>query len=366
MRSTGRLTNAIRARKKAVTYFGTAAALAGVGIAGAASLAAAGNSHPVAAINHLPWHRLVTPEQAGQKAVAHTPSAAHHAVTNSAHAEPVKVAKSAAPTHKGAKAGTAAKAAHVKAVPVNAAPAKSATTAKAAPAKSVTPTKAAPAKSAAPAKAAPAKTTPAKSAAPAKAAPATSASPVTPAPVKTAPAPAAAPAPQAPSWSQIQQQVAKQTSPSEPRAADQLQPTGTAGPQAWMPISPDQQANATTIVQQALDKGMGVRSAVIAVATAMQESQLQNINYGTSDSLGLFQQRPSMGWGTAQQITTPKYAADAFLTALQQQQAGNPGWAQQPLWSTAQAVQKSGFPFAYAKWETQAVQLVKNIVTQVK
>jgi len=184
--------------------------------------------------------------------------------------------------------------------------------------------------------------------------------------VKTAPAPAAAPAPQAPSWSQIQQQVAKQTSPSEPRAANQLQPTVTAGPQAWMPISPDQQANATTIVQQALDKGMGVRSAVIAVATAMQESQLQNINYGTSDSLGLFQQRPSMGWGTAQQITTPKYAADAFLTALQQQQAGNPGWAQQPLWSTAQAVQKSGFPFAYAKWETQAVQLVKNIVTQVK
>ena len=133
-----------------------------------------------------------------------------------------------------------------------------------------------------------------------------------------------------------------------------------------MPISPAQQTNATTIVQQALNKGMGLRSAVIAVATSMQESQLQNINYGDQDSLGLFQQRPSMGWGTAQQITTPSYAADAFLTALKQQQASNPGWAQQPLWANAQAVQKSGFPFAYAKWETQAVQLVKNIVTQVK
>ncbi len=133
-----------------------------------------------------------------------------------------------------------------------------------------------------------------------------------------------------------------------------------------MPISPAQQSNATTIVQQALDKGMGVRSAVIAVATAMQESQLQNINYGDQDSLGLFQQRPSMGWGTAQQITTPSYAADAFLTALKQQQASNPGWAHQPLWANAQAVQKSGFPFAYAKWETQAVHLVKTVVTQVK
>jgi len=133
-----------------------------------------------------------------------------------------------------------------------------------------------------------------------------------------------------------------------------------------MPLSPAQQSNATTIVRQALIKGMGVRSAVIAVATAMQESQLQNLTYGDQDSLGLFQQRASMGWGTAQQITTPKYAADAFLRALAQQQASNPAWVHQPLWATAQAVQKSGVPMAYAKWESQAVQVVKDIVTQVK
>jgi hypothetical protein len=331
MRSTGRLTNAIRARKKAVTYVAAAAALAGAGAAGAASFAGAGHSHPVAVVSHSAAHRPVTPEQAAQKGVAAAAATARHAVTNAAHATPMK---NAVAVKGAAKAPTVVQAKT------------SAPAAKAAPAKSDAPAKAAPAK-AAPAKAAPAKAAPAKSDAPAKSA-------------------APARAPQPPSWSQIQQTVSKQTSPSEPQAANQLQPVGTAGPQAWMQLSPAQQANATTIVQQALDKGMGVRSAVIAVATAMQESQLQNINYGTSDSLGLFQQRPSMGWGTAQQITTPSYAADAFLSALKQQQVGNPGWAQQPLWTTAQAVQKSGFPFAYAKWETQAVQLVKSIVTQVK
>jgi hypothetical protein len=175
------------------------------------------------------------------------------------------------------------------------------------------------------------------------------------APLKAAPAP---------TWNQIQQVVASQTSPAEPQAATVLQPVGTSGPQNSMPLTGDQQANATTIVQQAIAKKMGIRSAVIAVATAMQESRLQNLNYGDLDSLGLFQQRPSMGWGTAQQILTPQYSADAFLTALQQYQSSNPGWATQPLWASAQGVQKSGVPTAYAQWESQAVQLVQQIVTQ--
>ena len=173
-------------------------------------------------------------------------------------------------------------------------------------------------------------------------------------------------APQAESWSQVSQQVAKQTSSSEPKDADQLHPVGTAGPQAWMPMSKAQLANAKTIVKQALAKRMGVRSAVIAVATSMQEAQLQNIDYGTSESVGLFQQQPDCGWGTAQQIMNPTYSADAFLGALRSYQAGNSDWARQPLWQTAQGVQHSGFPFAYAKWETQAAQLVKQIVTSVK
>jgi hypothetical protein len=177
---------------------------------------------------------------------------------------------------------------------------------------------------------------------------------------------AAAAAPQPQTWQQIEQTVARQTSPSEPAAANQLTPAGTTSGQNTMQISGPQLANATTIVQQALAKGMGMRSAVIAVATAMQESQLQNISYGTSDSLGLFQQQPVDGWGTAQQIMNPTYSADAFLGALQQYQASNPSWATQPLWSSAQAVQKSGDPTAYAQWESQAAQLVQQIVTQVK
>jgi hypothetical protein len=186
------------------------------------------------------------------------------------------------------------------------------------------------------------------------------------APVKAAPSPAPAAPQHAPTWDQIQQMVASQTSPTEPQAASVLQPVGTSGPQNSMPISPDQQANATTIVQQALAKKMGIRSAVIAVATSMQESQLQNIASGDQDSLGLFQQRPSMGWGTPQQILDPQFSADAFLTALQQYQASNPGWATQPLWTSAQGVQNSGVPTAYAQWESQAAQLVQQIVTQVK
>jgi hypothetical protein len=167
-------------------------------------------------------------------------------------------------------------------------------------------------------------------------------------------------------WQQVQNAINWQTNPGAARegrlpAADQLMPAGTTGPQDWMPISGSQLANATTIVQQTLAKRMGIRSAVIAVATAMQESRLQDLGYGDGDSLGLFQQRPSCGWGTAQQIMNPAFAADAFLAALQQYQAANPDWAAQPLWESAQGVQKSGFALAYAQWEAQAASMVQQI-----
>jgi len=172
-------------------------------------------------------------------------------------------------------------------------------------------------------------------------------------------------------WIQVRNAINRQTNPAAARlgqvpAADKLTPIGTSGPQLWMPMSPAQISNATAIVKQALTKKMGIRSAVIAVATAMQESRLFNLHYGDMDSLGLFQQRPSMGWGTAGQITDPSFAARAFLTALQQHQTGDPGWATQPLWYNAQAVQKSGFPFAYARWESQAAGLVMRIAMQLK
>ena len=145
-------------------------------------------------------------------------------------------------------------------------------------------------------------------------------------------------------------------------AAARLLPVPTAGPQNFVPISPAQYANAATIVHQALAKRMGVRSAVIAVATAMQESKLLNLSYGTGHSLGLFQQQWDMGWGTPQQIMNPAYAAGEFLEALHSYQASNPAWASQPLYQAAQGVQRSAFPLAYAQWERQAAQLTGSVL----
>ena len=140
--------------------------------------------------------------------------------------------------------------------------------------------------------------------------------------------------------------------------AQRLLPAPLAGGQATLPITPARAANAQLITGQALRLHMGIRSAVIAVATAMQESTLENLNYGDRDSLGLFQQRPSAGWGTPAQITNPVYAADAFLHALAGYQAAHPGWATQPLYAAAQGVQGSAFPYAYAQWESQAAHIV--------
>ncbi len=180
--------------------------------------------------------------------------------------------------------------------------------------------------------------------------------------------PAAARRPSRPrgmSWDEVADIQAQRADPSLGRgplpAADQLRPVASYGPQQYMSLDSAQVGNAATIVKQALAKKMGVRSAVVAVATAMQESTLNNINYGTSDSVGLFQQRPSCGWGTAQQIMNPTYASDSFLTALQRYQAANPDWASQPLYQAAQGVQASGFPTAYAQWEDQAASLVQGI-----
>ncbi len=172
-------------------------------------------------------------------------------------------------------------------------------------------------------------------------------------------------------WQHVRDAINWQTNPAAAQQgrlpfADRLMPAGTSGPQSWMPVSAPQPASATTIVQQTLARRMGIRSAVTAVATAMQESRLQDLGYDNAGSLGLFQQRPSMGWGTAQQIMNPVYASDAFLTQLQQYQAASPGWAAQPLWASAQAVQRSGFPYAYAQWEMQAAGLVKQIAMSLQ
>jgi hypothetical protein len=189
------------------------------------------------------------------------------------------------------------------------------------------------------------------------------AQPATPAASAPAPQPAvaaAAPAPQPlNTWTEIEDATARQGG-ALPAMDMPLTVPVTAG-QSQMALNQDQWNNATTIVHEALMKRMGLRSAVIAVATAMQESKLVNINYGTYDSLGLFQQRPSAGWGSAAQVTDPSYASDAFLNALHVYQVNHPGWVGQPVWVPAQGVQVSAFPYAYAQWEIQAANIVMGV-----
>src|SRR3954464_11229584 len=122
-------------------------------------------------------------------------------------------------------------------------------------------------------------------------------------------------------------------------------------------LSAEQRQNATTIIGVAKQKGVPPRAWLVALATAKQESDLRNINYGDRDSLGLFQQRPSQGWGTPAQVTDPVYSTRTFIERLLQ----IPGWETLPVTVAAQKVQRSAFPDAYAKWEGLASQLVAQL-----
>ncbi|MDX3832863.1 C40 family peptidase [Streptomyces europaeiscabiei] len=115
----------------------------------------------------------------------------------------------------------------------------------------------------------------------------------------------------------------------------------------------EQVPNAATIVAAGLSLDVPRKGRIVALATAMQESRLRNLNYGDRDSLGLFQQRPSQGWGSAQQIRDPVYASEQFYKHLLKVS----GWQQMTVTQAAQAVQRSGYPDAYAQWESLATAL---------
>jgi len=116
-------------------------------------------------------------------------------------------------------------------------------------------------------------------------------------------------------------------------------------------ILTDAQArNATLISAIAIRRGMPAHAATIGLAAALQESKLYNVRGGDRDSLGLFQQRPSQGWGTPKEILNPVHATNAFYSALQRV----PGYAVVPVTVAAQRVQRSGYPSAYAVHEGDA------------
>lgn len=119
----------------------------------------------------------------------------------------------------------------------------------------------------------------------------------------------------------------------------------------------DQIPYAETIQATGVAMKVPTRGQIVALATALQESGLRNLDYGDRDSLGLFQQRPSQGWGTATEIRKPVYASTKFYEALLKVS----GWQSMTVTQAAQAVQKSGYPEAYAKWEPLATALQRAI-----
>jgi len=125
-------------------------------------------------------------------------------------------------------------------------------------------------------------------------------------------------------------------------------------------LDPEQLANAATITAVGVRRGLPARAVVVALATAMQESELRNLAGGDRDSIGLFQQRPSQGWGEPEQIRDPRYAAGMFYDHLVQVE----GWEQMRVTDAAQAVQRSAFPEAYQQWADDAEILATALIGQ--
>jgi len=123
----------------------------------------------------------------------------------------------------------------------------------------------------------------------------------------------------------------------------------SVGGEDWR-LSPDQAQNVALFAATATERGLPARAVTIAVATALQESRATNIDHGDRDSVGLFQQRPSQGWGTVEQIMDPVYATGKFYDGLVRVR----GYTSLEVTVAAQAVQRSAFPDAYAKHEGTA------------
>ncbi|MFV2102643.1 hypothetical protein ACFHWY_16575 [Micromonospora sp. LOL_024] len=119
-----------------------------------------------------------------------------------------------------------------------------------------------------------------------------------------------------------------------------------------------QMANAATIAAIGIQHELPDRAVVVALATAYQESGLRNLTGGDRDSVGLFQQRPSQGWGTPAKIRDPRYAADKFYAALKKVR----GWEGMRVTDAAQKVQRSAFPEAYEKWADESEVLTRALL----
>jgi hypothetical protein len=122
-----------------------------------------------------------------------------------------------------------------------------------------------------------------------------------------------------------------------------------------------QVTNAVTVAQSASSLGLPHHAVTVALAAAFQESGLHNLAGGDRDSVGLFQQRPSQGWGAPAQLLDTRYASDAFFHALSRVS----GWETLSVADAAQRVQRSAAPGAYASWEGEARTLARAVTGEV-
>lgn len=146
------------------------------------------------------------------------------------------------------------------------------------------------------------------------------------------------------------------------RAVEDLQvpPAGctfatTGGPPYG--LDPTQTQNAAIVAATAHRLGLPDHAVTVALAAALQESKLRDLTYGDRDSLGIFQQRPSEGWGSPSEVLSPIYASTAFFTHL----AKVPGWQGIPVAQAAQAVQQSADGNSYARWAVEARALAVDL-----
>ena len=122
----------------------------------------------------------------------------------------------------------------------------------------------------------------------------------------------------------------------------------------------DQAHFASIIAGLSVRRGLPPRAASIAIVTAYQETGIRNLTYGDRDSVGLFQQRPSQGWGTKQQLLDPEYATGKFYDALVKIK----NWETDDINDVAQKVQRSGHPEAYRDHEADARVLASTLTGQ--
>ncbi|MER7015844.1 C40 family peptidase [Saccharopolyspora sp. NPDC000359] len=121
-------------------------------------------------------------------------------------------------------------------------------------------------------------------------------------------------------------------------------------------LTAEQRAIAARIIEIGQQRGLPPRAAQVAIQAGKTESNLTNVYYGDRDSLGVFQMRPSMGWGTPQQVTDVDYAINKFYDVLLEV----PGWEQMRPGEAAQRVERSAFPHRYHKWEQLALELLSG------